>query len=169
MVDFRDAAVNGMLLDMALDDMGVYPKSVSGGDKPYKRRTKYMEGWNAYGTNLLDKWSRASEWVEALPDEVRTDIEDLLVDEKLRLSIRKDGVHLWVLCNDLFFWAHADGEDFDISDLPDFKKALEESPKNGDLLWCCRKRGMRPQNPYYKYFSDEEKALFDATGPERDE
>lgn len=31
----------------AVTDIGIYPKSVSGGKMPYDERTKYMEGWNA--------------------------------------------------------------------------------------------------------------------------
>lgn len=30
----------------AATDVGVYPQSVTGGDKPYEKRTDYMEGWN---------------------------------------------------------------------------------------------------------------------------
>jgi hypothetical protein len=37
------------------------------------------------------------------------------------------------------------------------------------LLWCCRKRAMRPQAAYYKYYPESEWALFDAAGPERDD
>lgn len=37
-------------LRLALDaatDIGIYPKSVIGGDRPYEKRSDYMEGWNA--------------------------------------------------------------------------------------------------------------------------
>lgn len=30
----------------AATDVGLYPHSVVGGDKPYEKRTEYMEGWN---------------------------------------------------------------------------------------------------------------------------
>lgn len=30
----------------AATDVGVYPAAVIGGEKPYEKRTEYMEGWN---------------------------------------------------------------------------------------------------------------------------
>ncbi|MEM6610208.1 MAG: hypothetical protein AAF689_16715 [Pseudomonadota bacterium] len=81
----------------------------------------------------------------------------------------KDGdPTLYVLCNDLFLWACADMEELDILDLPGLCAALAESPENGELLWVCRKRRMRPQGAYYNYFSDQEVALLNACGPVRE-
>ena len=34
-------------------------------------------------------------------------------------------------------------------------------------LWCCRQRGMRPQNPFYESIPTELHDLFNACGPER--
>jgi len=69
-------------------------------------------------------------------------------------------------CNDLFFWATSDLEKIALSDIPDIKTAITDSPDNGLILWCCRKRKMRPQTPYYGHLKGEEH-LFDACGDER--
>lgn len=128
-----------------------------------------MEGWNAYGRELIEKQSTISHWLEKLPPEHKGQIEDHLLADNLQLRVRDGECKLSVNCNDLFYWACADAEDFTIDDLHDLDRAIAESPEHGTLLWCCRQRGMRPQKPYYKYFSDDEKVLFDSTGPERNE
>lgn len=165
----RTKALEGLALTLAHDAMGIYPQSVTGGDKPYAQRTDWMEGWNAYGGELVDTWSRVTDWLDALPADIKTTIEDYLIAGKLHLSVREDGLNLWADCSDLFFWACADGEDLAITDLPAFTQAYSESPHHGDLLWVARKRGMRPQAPYYREFSPEEQVLFDAAGPVRDD
>ncbi len=154
--------------ELAYNDMGLYPASVLGGPNAYEKRSDWQEGWNAYGSQLLDKVIQIGKFIEGIPEQHRGIVKKLLIDDKLSLSVGKnDGDHqLWVNCNDLFFWACSDGEDISIEELPDLLRALEESPKNGDILWVCRKRHTRPQGAYYKYLKGEEH-LFDATGPER--
>lgn len=170
MIDYeqlRERALEFLALDAASDTMGIYPKAVTGGDKPYEKRTEWMEGWKAYDAKLTKTMCAIQRWLDGLPKEHKTPIEDHLLAGNLNLSVHDDECKLWVNCSDLFYWATADSEEFAIDDLPSLNRALEESPKHGTLLWCCRKRGMRPQRPYYKYFSEEEKPLFDAAGPER--
>jgi len=157
--------IYSLAVDLAVDDMGIYAKSIVDSDGSKKNRTEYQDGWNACIMKIVDKAGNISGWLDNLPKEVLL----LVADEKIRVSVNsKERLKTWVLCNDLFYWACADGEDFELSDLSDFQKALKESPDHGDLLWCCRKRKMRPQTPYYQYFNDEEKTLFNACGPERD-
>lgn len=43
---------------------------------------------------------------------------------------------------------------------------VNEGPR-AHLLFCCRKRKMRPQKPYYKHLAEALHPLFDACGPER--
>ena len=82
-------------------------------------------------------------------------------------------ITFWVMCNDLFYWATADGQRLNPEDLPALRQAIADSTEIdrhcadwGFLLWVARKRGMRPQQPAYP--KDERlRALFDACGPER--
>jgi len=81
-------------------------------------------------------------------------------------------VTLIVNCNDLFFWACTDCEELGPSSIGDLEQAVADARAAGDessghLLWVCRRRGMRPQKPYYKYFDSDVAKLFDACGPER--
>lgn len=78
-----------------------------------------------------------------------------------------------VNCNDTFWWGHADCEVLDPEDLPGLKQAIadvrtidEHESDWGFLLWCARKRGMRPQQLAYPK-NPQLRALFDAAGPAR--
>lgn len=75
-----------------------------------------------------------------------------------------------LICNDVFHWACADVEDVGEEDLPLLEQALKDAscPSDGAILYCARKRGMRPQGAMYGYIEKENWHLFDAAGPERD-
>lgn len=75
---------------------------------------------------------------------------------------------IFVTCNDLFWWATADSELVTPDNIDVLEQAYRDSEDHGGLLFCCRVRRMRPQGPYYKYFDENEKQLFDACGPERE-
>lgn len=162
----KEKIISLIALRKALDDIGIYPAAISGSNG-YEKRTEYMDGYNACSMELTQKWGKISDFITQLPADVRDDIINFIIKDKIQISVGKDTINFWINCNDLFAWACADGEDFELSDLEDFKKAFKDSPDNGDILWCCRKRKMRPQGPCYKYFSKEEKKLFDAAGPKR--
>src|SRR5262245_11925739 len=80
-----------------------------------------------------------------------------------------------VLCSDLFWWGTADGEEISPATLPILEQAvadLQAANPDGtyteaDLLYCCRVRHMRPQQPYYRHIAPHLHALFDACGPDR--
>lgn len=90
-------------------------------------------------------------------------------------------ITFFVNCNDFFWWATADAERLMPEDLPMLRQALTDSKKCCDegkgaeggedddwgfLLFCARKRKMRPQQPAYP--TDARlRALFDACGPNR--
>lgn len=74
---------------------------------------------------------------------------------------------MFALCNDLFWWATADGEQITIETLPIFERSLIEAEEFGPELYCCRVRKMRPQGAYYQHLDKELWPLFDECGPER--
>ena len=87
-----------------------------------------------------------------------------------------NGVRFIVNCSDLFMWGCADSEPLTAADLPELRRAAEDlrQLKPGACfevyaleLWCCRKRGYRPQLPVHKRFGDypDLHALFDSCGP----
>lgn len=92
--------------------------------------------------------------------------------------VKGDKIEFMVNCNDLFYWACADVEPLTESDLPLLKSCKDDLEKCQDSfiavcytgsLYCSRKRGMRPQQPFYKQVKmPDVEALFNAAGPERD-
>lgn len=63
---------------------------------------------------------------------------------------------MYVLCNDLFAWACADGENIGSSDLPLLVKLHQDTKNNwGSQIWCCLKRKMQPQSPVKKHMIED--------------
>lgn len=88
-------------------------------------------------------------------------------------------VTLLVNCNDLFVWGCADCETLTVDDIEaleaTYAECLEldkgherkdETCDSAHLLWCARKRGIRPQWAYYKHFPERMHALFNAVSPD---
>ncbi len=79
------------------------------------------------------------------------------------------GLEFWILCNDFFIWASADGENVETEeDLILLEQSLKASENDGALLYCARKRKVRPQGAYYTYLKKEDWHLFDACGEKRE-
>jgi hypothetical protein len=156
-----------LALSLAMDNRSVYPKSIFGGENAYNERTPYMEGWNAAVTDFSKQVTQISAILGKNPR-----IADLV--EREQLSITFDNKEctsytMYVNCNDLFYWACADAEEITTEEFDSLEECLAINERYGSLLWCCRKRGMRPQTPYYRCFPEDMKPLFDACGPARDD
>lgn len=85
-------------------------------------------------------------------------------------------VKLFALCNDVFFWATADCVEITAGDVPLLESCLADLAVTGEEyylaeLLAARKRGLRPQAPFYKGMGQATAALFDAccTAEERAE
>lgn len=76
----------------------------------------------------------------------------------------------FVLCNDVFYWGCADCEDINTqADIDILRKACADSDsETGPLLYCARKRGIRPQGAVYEHLDKKFHALFDECGPSRE-
>jgi hypothetical protein len=137
--------------------------------KEEQDKKTYCDGIKDASFELFDLEEKVNEYLITLPTEV---IKWAIPSEegmagKIWVARGKDGYSTHVMCNDLFIWACADAEAFSLEDIDSFRECLSLSENYGTQLWVCRKRGMRPQTPYYKHFNDAEKVLFDACGPVR--
>lgn len=71
-----------------------------------------------------------------------------------------------VMCSDAFWWGTADAEDITPETLPELEQALiDGGTMDGMLLYCARRRKMRPQGAMYKHIEQPE--LFNVF-PERE-
>ena len=62
-------------------------------------------------------------------------------------GIKTHTVVLYVLCNDLFYWACADAEPIRYHEIGQLYKAWEANKNWGTDKWCCMKRNLQPQEP----------------------
>lgn len=166
-MDLRKIALESIACRLALNDMGLYPRSVKGGKNPYEKRTERMEGHNAAIMEVHEKACQIEEFLSKCP--CRTEVEDALLNDDIYVRICKnEGVKLIVNCNDVFYWACSDCEEIKPEELKDLANCMTLTKSFGSMLWVCKKRSMRPQSPWYSEFSEDEKILFDSCGPERD-
>lgn len=165
-IDYRKAIIEYLPFYLAVDDTGIYPIAVKGGKNPYEKRTEKMEGYNEAVMEITKKAGKISEFLEKHPHQ--TEIIDALLNDWIYLQADDEYIKLFVNCNDVFYWAMSESEEIKPEEIKDLRECAKLSKDYGAMLWACRKRGMRPQSPRFKDFSDEEKKLFEACGPERD-
>lgn len=53
---------------------------------------------------------------------------------------------LYMLCNDVFYWASADGETITNNEIGELYKMTRHG-QYGDVRWICIKRNLKPQGP----------------------
>lgn len=87
-------------------------------------------------------------------------------------SVNQDGERVYrVACSDVFYWGCADAEPIEPADIPALQQAFVdcgEHYKDAPLLFCARKRRMRPQGALYRHLPEPLWDLFDKAGPARD-
>lgn len=104
------------------------------------------------------------------PQEFMAEVLKIFADHDIReyLFWTQD-LRFFVTCNDLFHWGSSDLEPLTAESLPDLVRACEEAEDDGPLLYCARRRYMRPQAAMYRHLAEKHWPLFDAAGPERGE
>lgn len=60
------------------------------------------------------------------------------------------GIGVFVNCNDLFYWACADGEIVTHANVENIYRHYVKDPKWGVTIWACKQRGQQPQMPIKK-------------------
>lgn len=95
-------------------------------------------------------------------------IADADAHEDLWWKSENGGLEFFINCNDLFAWGCSDCEEvLNDADVDLLEQAYKDSEFYGGWLYCCRKRGCRPQGACYTSIPEEEWQHFHACGPER--
>jgi hypothetical protein len=88
---------------------------------------------------------------------------------------RDNNIDISVIVSDFFYWGTADGEEIEVTDIPDLEQAYQDMGKvekytNNEVLWlwACRKRKMRPMDGCYDLIPESLHELFNAAGPKRE-
>jgi hypothetical protein len=104
----------------------------------------------------LNPYSEGDDGKQYFDDEVALSI--LLKDEILFCNERKyvdcrDGgstIVLFVICNDIFAWGFADGEDLPLGEVEKLYNMHKKDSQWGSTKWCCFRRKEKPQTPVEK-------------------
>lgn len=149
--------------EIAHDSIGIYPAEFTK-DGLTTKRTEWQEGWNACSRQILDNVIAMEQWFSDLDDNKRALLEK--VGDYLHVNFENGEVECFINCNDFFFWGCSDCEQLDDWDL--LEQSLNDAGDDGCLLYCARKRKMRPQGAFYKYLKPENHHWFDACGKKRE-
>jgi hypothetical protein len=113
------------------------------------------KSWNDCVNDLMDKMYKLEvleETLSARQKEVLLKIDDYLY---VRFANKPE---LFINCSDFFHWACADWELIEDWELLCY--LVDKIGGEGALLYCCVKRQMSPQKPFFKRLKEENRALF---------
>ena len=130
-------------IESVLDTTGIYPASVVGGDKPYKKRDDYKNGWNACAMEMTDQISKAlaEAWKESEQDLTMLLLADVIND---------DHGHYVLDMNDTFYYACADGEEVKPEEIKEVARLFRWYGFPGLNYWVAGKRGHDPEIPQHR-------------------
>lgn len=130
-----DAWKQGMDISLSVDEVGVYPAAVN--DIP---RDKYGDGWNACSDAKLDKRSKFMLFLDSISIAQQKALLYLLINDDLSVINSKDGIKLFINCNDRFYHACSDGEECQIGDLEFLCLLYDRFEYEGLLAWIFVRR-----------------------------
>lgn len=141
-------AIDYLLFYAAGQDMGVYPAGVITADGVKKKRTEWENGWNAYGSELTNKWGQALSWWETLSSEQQDFLLELFCIPCFQISIREGKTPSpWLVMNDIFGYASADGEEIPLEEFPTVVKVWNKYEIDGLIAWASLRRKEEPILP----------------------
>lgn len=62
---------------------------------------------------------------------------------------------VYVCCNDVFYWATADGERLPNDEIGKLYRMHRADAKHGATKWCCLRRKLRPQVPLVEMMKED--------------
>ena len=133
------------LNELAIDSMGIYPQANIDENNVKTERTEWQSGWNAAIIEIRNRICIFDKWFTELPADVSTMIGEMLPDETIRLHLDKDkNVIMWVLMNDTFYFACADGEDITMEEIPLLYQMWKKFDWYGLVAITSKKRKQLP-------------------------
>lgn len=128
----------------ARDSMGMYPASYNG-----TPRTPWQEGWNAYGTELLDTLIKAIGWFGSLPLDKQSKLGEM------SLRFHNETVKPYFCTSDLFAWGYSNPDELTNGLLTPMYEAWKKNDQEGMLILWCKLRRIRPQQSIESSWREE--------------
>lgn len=141
--------------ELAISEIGVYPKEYVLAGGPVTPRTPYQDGWNDAVMWITHSVIVLQQFLKTLPEE----IFPFFIQGNLMVERNSENIHIMINCNDVFYLACGDSEELPVEDIPKFLEYTKKTP-NGDLLYVTEKRNILPHNRTFDRFTEEDKALF---------
>lgn len=138
--------IDALLLNAFLDSQGIYPQTIIDKDGNRKERTTWQDGWNACHIQIRNNVCVYDKWLENLSPQEQEDCTELLVQDIIKLSVRNNLVQIWLLMNDIFEFACADGEDISPNDFGNILAIYRRYGWDGLVAWVVIKRNTQPLN-----------------------
>lgn len=135
-------------LQLAFESMGVYPKATisNGVETP---RTPEQDGYNRYGSELVDKMVKIDAWMKTLDHQVKMAILKLTAEPEdvfsnVSLGVNSEGISLWATCSDTFMYACADAEEIPLDKVLLIQDLVYRFGYDGITAWICFTRKQMP-------------------------
>lgn len=139
-------ATEMILTDLAIDSLGIYPQSWTDEKGVTTKRTDWQDGWNKAIIEIRNRAILFDKWFNELPI-LSSMVEELISseDEVIRLRIDEDNnITMWILMNDTFDYACADGEDVTLQEIELVYKSWKKFGWDGVTAFVSNKRGELP-------------------------
>lgn len=148
--EIRQIALDGLVMGKALDSIGLYPKSIVGGENAYEERNEYQNGWNEALISYTESMSALTGFINSLDEKNKQAIETMMFSDAFMLNLHDNKVNMWLCVNDVFYPA-ADAEDISLEDLPVLAELYEQYDYPGIVAWVAKKRNIEPIKDKRKY------------------
>lgn len=142
--------LDSLLWEVAVDDMGMYPKASVDERGVRHERTPWEDGWNAAIMKITEKHVAFTEWAQTLSAEQRQLVGEMLDHdaEPLWLHLRDGEVRIHLHCGDTFAYACSDAEVVSLEELPGIHQVWQKHGYVGLVAWIARKRQQEPVKEY---------------------
>ena len=137
--------IESALTELALDSIGIYPQATIDENNVRTERTEWQNGWNGAIIEIRTRVCEFADWFLELPTDTSSMIGELISEEVIRLSIDKNkNITMWVLMNDTFYYACADGEDITMEEIPLLYQIWKNFSWCGLVAFVSKKRNQLP-------------------------
>jgi len=144
--------------EIAFDSLGVYPEYIiKEGVK--SERTKWQEGWNAFGTQFLDRVDTFMSWFETLTETQQDAFMNLHNIENIiwMKELIDCSVQVYLNANDVFYYACGDVEEIYPEQFEQVLYMYNTYGHSGVIAWMAKQRNSEPIKPwlsedYYKAY-----------------
>lgn len=139
--------LDDMCKSLALESIGIHPKSIAGLNG-YEKRSDWQNGWNEAILKVHENATNISKHFKEFSKENREKLISLL-DSDAWIEVDDAGkVHLELNMNDTFAYASADLEEFEEKDIAEIYDLRERYGFDGVTAWASHKRGDKPIESY---------------------